>query len=186
MVGGNISQRCCEALAEAALSVPDGGVILDLNCGEGRSTLSMAFALDSVERDEVSILAVDNHVTNAKSSTPHEDGTILKFLQNLRFYKSLHRVVPMVMSVSKVSQILNRKCANMVVVQVVTNDLTQVSQDIETAKFALRAKGTIVVCLSNPDKMLWNGLRRVLPENSYTLTYDSQELRIYESGKKGG
>jgi hypothetical protein len=185
-VGGTLSQQGCETIAKAALTVPDEGVILDINCGEGRSTLSMALALDTVERDGVSILAIDTHVIDPKSSTPHEDGTILKFLKNLRNYRALHRVVPMVMPVSKVRQVLNRKCANMVIIQAPVSDLTSISQDIEIAKFALRAKGIIVVCLQGPNATIWDGLRLVLPETEYTMLHNSRDLRIYESGKKGG
>ena len=185
-VGGNLSQQGCEILAQAVLTVPEDGVILDLNCGEGRATLSMALSLDNVGRGGVSILAIDTHVIDPKSSTPHEDGTILKFLQNLRSYRALHRVVPMVMPVSKVTKVLNRKCANMVVVQAPVCDLTIVSQSVEIAQFALRAKGSIAVCLPSSNASIWDGLRTVFPESDYTLLHNSRDMRIYESGKKGG
>lgn len=182
-VGGTLSLRSCEVIASVASSVPDDGVILDLNCGEGRSTLSMALALDSVGADSVSILAVDTHIINPLSQTPHEDGTVLKLLKNLRVYQALHRVVPMVMPISGVTKVLYKKCANAVVFQAPIADLTVVTQGLETAAFALRAKGSIVVCLPNPAKNIWDSLRLVLPEHTYTLTHDSPELRVYT--KKG-
>jgi len=178
-VSGKISQHVCEKLAELAVNVPPNGVILDLNCGEGRSTISMSMALTEAHNYDVSIMAVDTHITNPLSSSPHEDGTLMKFLRNLRSNICLHRVVPMVMPSTKVLEVLNRKCANLVVVQTRSADTTTLSQHIEVAKFALRAKGTIAVCLDSPVGSL------DFPATTFRMTYQSSELLVYESFRKG-
>lgn len=176
-VSGNISQSVCEILAQLTENVPDNGVILDLNCGKGRSTLSMSMALSERGNQDISILAVDSHVTNPLA--PLQDGTILKFLDNLVVYNSMRRVVPMIMPAPKVLEVLNRKCANLVVVQSHGSDMTTLNQYIDVAKFALRAKGTIAVCLPTPVDSL------NFPDTTFKMTYRSKELLVYESFRKG-
>lgn len=176
-VSGNISQDVCEILADLTEKVPDNGVILDLNCGKGRSTLSMSMALSERGNQNISILAVDTHVINPLSNSPLQDGSILKFLDNLVVYNSMRRVVPMIMPVPKVLEVLNRKCANLVVVQSYSSDVTSLNQYIDVAKFALRAKGTIAVC--NPVDNL------NFPEAIFKITYQSKGLLVYESFRKG-
>jgi hypothetical protein len=166
-------------LAFLTTKVPDNGVILDLNCGQGRSTISMALGLIERGNQDVSILAVDSHVTNPLSDFPLQDGTIMKFLDSLAVYNSMRRVVPMIMPVPKVLEVLNRKCANLVVVQSHGSDLTTLNQYIDVAKFALRTKGIIAVCLPCPVDNL------SFPESSYRSLYTSKELMVYESFKKG-
>jgi hypothetical protein len=91
----------------------------------------------------------------------------------------MRRVVPMIMPAPKVLEVLNRKCANLVIVQSHGSDMTTLNQYIDVAKFALRAKGTIAVCLPTPVDSL------NFPENTFRVTYRSKEILIYESFRKG-
>lgn len=188
-VSGAIPQDVCEQLAQQACIVPKDGVILDIECGEGRSTLSMALALDSTERDGIKIIAVDTHVTNPRSTAPYEDGTIMRFLKHLQTYGVMHRVVPVLMPSSSVIQVLSKRCANMVVVQAPENhsDLSAIGQNLETAKDAVRRGGKIVVCRPHmPARNFAQFVAGCLPSSEFTLIFESAGAVVYEYSKKGG
>jgi len=188
-VGGAIPQDVCEILAQQACTVPKDGVILDLECGEGRSTLSMALALDSTERDGIKIIAVDTHITNPRSTSPYEDGTIMRFLRHLQSYGVMHRVVPVLMPSCSVIQVLSKRCANMVVVQAPENhaDLSAIGQGIETAKDAVRRGGRLVVCRPNiPARNFTQFVAGCLPGSEFTLIFENPGIVVYEHSKKGG
>jgi hypothetical protein len=164
IVEGRLSKKSCEKLAELVLTLPENGVILDLNCGYGRATISMGMALDEAEQVGMSILAVDTHVLDLRSDHPHSSGSLMKFLDNLRTFKVLHRVTPLIMPVYNVPKLLNKKCANLVV--------ARSTEDIEIARYAIRTKGIIALI----------GIKQVLPDNEYTLNYEDSDLRIYQKG----
>ena len=147
-VSGNLSRSVCDELTARAAQVPDDGLILDLCPGAGRSTVVLAASLEAEENGSAKVLAVDTHVTNPLSSTPQEEGTLCAFLQNLRAFRLLHRVTPIIDSIGIVPQIFNKRSANLVVVQVPNTTFNiedSLAQAVEVAQFAVRKNGKIVV-----------------------------------------
>lgn len=147
-VPGNLSRLACGELTARAAQVPDDGLILDLCPGAGRSTVVLAASLEAEENGSAKVLAVDTHVTNPLSSTPQEEGTLCAFLHNLRTFRLLHRVTPIIDSIGVVPQIFNKRSANLVIVQVPNttfNTEDTLAQAIEVAQFAVRKNGKIVV-----------------------------------------
>jgi hypothetical protein len=149
----------------------------------------MALALDTAERDGVTIIAVDTHITNPKSASPYEDGTIMRFLRHLYNYGFSHRVVPMLMAADSATQVLSKRCANLVVVQAPETrvDLSTISQGIETAKDAVRRGGRIIVCHPNaPVRNFATFVTGCLPNSEFTLVSETPGAVVYEYTKKGG
>jgi hypothetical protein len=148
-VNGNLNPSTCETLSGLVGSMPVGGTILDLNCGEGRSTVVMGLALEQAAK-EGTIVAIDSHVTDPFSDTPFQDGTVMRFLLNLRKFGVMQRVVSVVAPVYNLS-FVNKRSANLVVIQ---SPLTSRSawnedaldQSMKIAKFALRKGGNIAIC----------------------------------------
>ena len=140
-VPGSLSTEACRVLYNLVEEgLPKDGVILDLNCGHGRSTVIAAKAL--TDKPDAQILAVDTHITDPNSNTPHKDGSLLPFLQYLRMFKVSARVFPLVAPTSTVSRLLNKKCANMVIVQLGAHNLLPLVRD---AQFAIRKGGKIII-----------------------------------------
>lgn len=147
-VPGNISRDVCNELTRRVASVPDDGLILDLCPGAGRSTVILAAALEAEENGSAKVLSVDTHVTNPLSTAFQEDGTLFAFFRHLRFFHLLHRVTPIIDSIGIVTQIFNKRSANLVIVQVPNTALNiedSLTQAIEVAQFAVRKNGKIVV-----------------------------------------
>lgn len=183
-VGGVIGPDACEQLALQVNNVPKDGVILDLECGEGRSTLSMAFALNE-DHGNVKIIAVDTHVTDLRSSTPYEDGTIMKFLKHLQHYKVMSRVIPMLMPTSSVLQVLNKRCANLVVVNHRDN-IVSTYCNLAIALNAIRRNGRIAVCYPSRNNELEQKITSYMETFYFTLIVSRSGIMIYECSKKGG
>jgi ribosomal protein L36 len=147
IAGGTLSQASCQQLFDLAKAVPEDGVIFDVYAGEGRSTIALALGLEDGEHVQARIVTIDTHVTNPMSTTPHEDGTILKFLGHLRRFRVAHRVYTMVAPDNALT-IFNKRSANLIVLQAPT---CQVSIDnvfdktIDTAKEIIRRNGRIAV-----------------------------------------
>lgn len=143
-VPGTLSSDACRILYNLIdETLPKDGVILDLNCGCGRSTIIAAKALGMADKPEAQILALDTHVTDPTSSTPHEDGTLIPFLRYLRMFKAMSRVYPLLAPASAVSKLLNKKCANIVTIQYMGGN--GVTQLIREAQFAIRKGGRIIL-----------------------------------------
>jgi SAM-dependent methyltransferase len=152
-VNGSISRQVCEVLEKCASKVPSSGAILDLNCGEGRSTIVLAQAVETKGRD-VTVVAVDTHIRNPFSETPYQEGTTMNFLANIRKFRLAHRIVPIICSTDMVGRVVGKKCANLVVVQSPATAHSVYSQDalsqaIEVAKEAVRKNGFIAVLCPN-------------------------------------
>lgn len=148
-VNGNLKPETCEVLAKLAGSVPSGGTILDLNCGEGRSTICMALALRQVSK-EATILAIDSHITDPISETPYQDGTVMRFLLNLRKFEVMQQVVPVVAPAYNLG-FINKRSANLVIIQSPATSRSAWNEDaleqsMAIAKYALRKGGIIAAC----------------------------------------
>lgn len=169
-VPGALSADACRVLYNLVEeSLPKDGVILDLNCGHGRSTIIAAKALGMTEKTEAQILAVDTHITDPNSVTPHKDGSLLPFLQYLRMFKVSSRVYPLIAPTSTVSRLLNKKCANMVIVQLGEHNLLPLVRD---AQFAIRKGGKIIV---------FSGLVMddLFPEADYKKTTNVSGIQVW-------
>ena len=114
---GSLSSAACQLLYTMAQQVPEDGVIFDLYSGEGRSTIAMAMGLESAGSTliGVRIVSMDTHITNIASSSPYEDGTILKFLGTLRKFRVINRVSALV-GTENLLNIFNKRSANLVVI----------------------------------------------------------------------
>lgn len=168
---GSLSLKDSQWLNQLAADVPAGGTVLDLNCGAGRSTVCMATAL----RKSVTITAIDSHVTNPLSTSPYLEGSLLAFLETIRRFKVTDRVIPVVSPVHLVERVINKRSANLIVVQSPVTITPSLNEDamchsIELAKYAIRRGGIIIVCCPNPvyrpqfDRMVehqFRGLARV-------------------------
>lgn len=148
-VPGNLSADACRVLYNLIeQDLPKDGVILHLNCGQGRGTVVAGKALEMTDKPDATILAVDTHITNPLSNKPHETGSLLPFLSYLRMFKVMGRVMPLVSGVSAVTKLLNKKSANMVIVQVPMDHVDfgdALRAAIEAAQFAIRTSGQIIV-----------------------------------------
>jgi hypothetical protein len=152
---GTLSGNACELLAKFATEIPSNGVILDLNCGSGRSTVVMALALQTVKRGDAAILAVDSHITNPLSENPYKEGSIMMLLESLRHFKVANRVIPIVSPLHQADKLIDKRSANLIVVQSPVTILSSFNEDavvggIQLAKYAIRRGGIILVCCPNP------------------------------------
>jgi hypothetical protein len=150
-ISGSLAPEDCQTLSELAADIPANGSILDLNCGRGRSTIFMALAL----RTNVTITAIDSHITNPLSDSPYQEGSLLAFLGILRRCKVACRVIPIVAPVHMVDKVVNKRSHNLVVVQSPATITPSLNEDvmvrsIELAKYAIRRGGVVVVCCPNP------------------------------------
>ena len=150
-ITGNISADDCEILSQLAADIPTNGSILDLNCGNGLSTVVKARTL----RTGVTITAIDSHITNPLADNPYKEGSIMAFLGALRRFKIAGRVIPIVAPTHMVDRVLNKRSANLIVVQSPASITPALNEDvmvrsIELAKYAIRRGGVIVVCCPNP------------------------------------
>ena len=145
-VGGQVSRKALMLLTALAKDLPEDGAALDLYCGEGRSTIALATALEASENAGATVLAVDTHITNPLSQNPHEDGTIQQFFRHLRRFKVLHRVIPVMASVSVTRTIFNKRSFNLVVVQTPAHGIEDaLAEGIDIAQYAVRVHGKIAV-----------------------------------------
>lgn len=153
-ISGTLSMDVCNVLAQHAVSVPADGMILDLNCGEGRSTVAMALALQRMSRT-ATVLAVDTHIRHILSENPYKEGTILELLEALRYFQVGEHVVPIVASTDKLRSFINKRSANMIVVQSPSTLTTAFNEDalaqsLEIAQYAIRRGGMVFVACPNP------------------------------------
>lgn len=169
-VPGSLSADACRVLYNLIKdSLPKDGVILDLNCGHGRSTIIAAKTLQMNDKPEAQILAVDTHITDPNSATPHKDGSLLPFLQYLRMFKVSSRVYPLVAPTSAVSRLLNKKCANIVIVQTGDHNLLPL---VREAQFAIRKGGQIIIfsdCFMDD----------LFPEPDFKKTTNADGIRVW-------
>lgn len=173
---GTLSLGDCELLAQLASDVPSNGTILDLNCGNGRSTITMALALRENKRGTATIIAVDSHITNPLSINPYKEGSIMTLLESLRHFQVSSWVIPVISPVHTLSRLVDKRSANMVVIQSPATMMASFSEDVmiasmELSKDAIRRGGSILVCCPNPvyrpqfDRLLtqqFNGMPRVV------------------------
>lgn len=184
-VNGSVSRQVCEALAKLASKVPSGGAILDLNCGEGRSTIVLAHTLEERGKDVV-VMAVDTHVVNPFSETPYQEGTAMKFLANARRFRLAHRIVPIVCTADVAGKVVGKRCANLIVVQSPATvqsvyHADALAQALEIARYAIRRYGTIAVICPNPAYQVeFDALVARHFVKGFVLTYNSPELKTYE------
>lgn len=151
-VQGNIGLDACRILFNMVDDIPKDGVILDICSGYGRSTIVMAKALETWGKTEASIISVDSHITDPLSERAYEKGSLLPFLAHLRRFKVMSRVSPLLIGAHAISKILNKKSANLVVVQtpvVHSNFEAVLSLGIQQAQFAIRKDGRITVVCNN-------------------------------------
>jgi tRNA1(Val) A37 N6-methylase TrmN6 len=145
-IDGNLSKDTCKGLVALAKRVPDEGTILDINCGEGRSTVLLAVA-----NEQAQVISMDSHITNPLSATPYQEGNIMRYLVSMQRFKVSHRVIPVIISSTGIVSYVNKRSANLVVVQSPATTQKKFSEDglelgIEAAKKAIRKGGTIAVC----------------------------------------
>jgi hypothetical protein len=147
-INGTLPGESCGDIMECASRLPDNAVVYDLNCYEGRSSIAAAYGLELAEASNALVLSFDTHVTDALSDTPYRDGTIMSFLNHLRNFKLIHRVVPVLSSPATIEQAFNKRAANLVIVQ--SYDYFDVSgafdAAIQAAKYAIRKGGLIALC----------------------------------------
>lgn len=183
-VPGSISRETCEVLTERAAAVPDDGLILDLCPGAGRSTVVLSTSLETEENTSAKVLAVDTHITNPLSSTPQEDGTLGQFFHNLRQFRVLHRVTPIVDSIGVIPQIFNKRSANLVVVQcplAILNVDDTMHLAIEVAQFSVRKNGKIIVIC--PGSVDFSDFSRFVSSRfteGFDLVSKTDQVLVYE------
>jgi hypothetical protein len=147
----------------------------------------MALALEG--QSDAKIIAVDTHITDLRSASPYEDGTIMKFLRHLQHYKAMSRVVPMLMPTGSVLQVLSKRCANLVVVQapVYHGDLSAIGQGVSVAMDAVRRGGKIAVCRPRTPALNFSSfVAGCLPGAEFNQVLDHPGIVVYEYTKKGG
>jgi hypothetical protein len=176
MVPGTLPADACRVVYNLIeQDLPRDGVILDLNCGQGRSTVLAARALQMTDKEEAMILSVDSHVINPLADRPHETGSLLPFLTHLRLFKVISRVMPLVYGVSAVTKLLNKKSANLVLIQLPMfhgDANAALREAIDAAQFSIRTGGKIVVFgeQSGIESPMFSGFK---------LTTDLPYLRAY-------
>jgi hypothetical protein len=183
-VNGTLSSSVCKRLVVLAQEVPDDGVILDLYCGEGRSTVVMATAL-AVHAGNVKIVALDTHITDPLSMTPYEDGTMARFYAHLRRFNITNRVIPLTTVAENIPYLLNRRSINLVVIQApacafVVEDAFETC--IEVAQYVVRKLGRIV--LIRPAHIETNVFRGFISDRfnrDFNLIEEKNGLIIYEA-----
>jgi hypothetical protein len=148
-VDGHLAGTACRILWELATELPLGAMILDLNCGEGRSTVTLALAVKKAA-NEATILAADSHITDPWSATSMQDGNMMRFLLNLQRFQVAQCVVPIVAPIYKLG-FINKRSANLIVIQSPTTVRSLYNEDamsycVSVAKKAVRKGGLIVVC----------------------------------------
>jgi hypothetical protein len=192
MVSGKLSTDTCKLLTDLVADLPDAGVALDLYCGEGLSTVVLAHSMDYYGKSQATVIAVDTHVTNPISDTPHEDGSVMKHLKNLRSQRVLHRVTPIVASVSLVARLPNKRSVNLVVVQVPANSATMMDSllpEVQLGQEVIRNGGKIVVCCPNPalQRDFGESVGRCFLSKDFKLVIDQPDVKVYECEvKKNG
>jgi hypothetical protein len=184
-VPGSISSDACRILYNViADDLPRDGVVLVLNCGQGRSTIIAGKALAMEDKGDATILAVDTHITNPLASKPHETGSLIPFLTHLRIFKVASRVNPLVSGVSAVTKLLNKKSANVVVVHVPTIHVDfgdALRAGIEAALFSIRTSGKVILFGEGPE---FDRLTDESFKSGFKLTTEHPGLRVYTSLKK--
>ena len=192
MVSGKLSTNTCQLLSDLVAELPDAGVVLDLYCSEGLSTVILAASMDYYGKSQATVIAVDTHVTNPISDTPHEDGTIMKHLKNLRNFRVLHRVTPIVTPVSFITKLLNKRSVNLVVVQVPVNSAAMMDSllpEVQLGQEVIRNGGKIVVCCPNPalQRDFGESVGRCFLSKDFKLVIDQPDVKVYECEvKKNG
>jgi SAM-dependent methyltransferase len=185
-VNGSLTIQVCEVLAKHASKVPSSGAVLDLNCGEGRSTFVLAAALEARGKD-TTVIAVDTHIRNPFSETPFQEGSVLRFLTAAQRLRLAHRIVPIVAPVDMAGRVVGKRCANLVVVQSPESVFTKFSEDalsasLEIAKEAVRKQGVIIVCCPN---VTYQGdfaavVNRHFSDNDFSRTTNLPDIKIFE------
>lgn len=172
-------------LEQLASRVPNNGAILDLNCGEGRSTIVLAQALEAKGKEAL-VMAVDTHIRNPFSETPYQEGSTMNFLINSRKFRLAHRIVPLVCPADMAGRVIGKRCANLIVVQSPGNIHSPYSEDalsqsLTVAKEAARKNGIIAVICPNPAyTQQFDGLLARHFSEDFKQTFNSTEIKIYE------
>lgn len=185
-VGGSIGKSVCEVLGKLASKVPSNGAILDLNCGEGRSTLVLAAALEAKGKDAL-VMAVDTHIINPFSETPYQEGTALKLLVNARRFRLAHKVVPIVCAADVAGRVLGKRAANLVVVQSPKTvhsifSADAVAQAIEVGKVSLRSNGAIALVCPNPAcRNEFNAIAASHFGKGYVNVVNGEDIKVFEA-----
>lgn len=145
MVSGDIPLEQCEALYDIARELPEEAVILDLFPGRGRSSIVSALGMRDANLNG-SLFALDPHL-------PYKDGSLGPFLESINRYSLAGAIVPIIGQLSAVTKVLNKKSANLVIVQVpkhagFIDDF--LSSSLEAARYVLRVKGRIIFFFHEP------------------------------------
>lgn len=153
-VQGTLTLSACEHIYHHTKDVPDKGVILDLCCGVGRSTVLLGMGLGDNGIAQPRIISVDTHVTNPLSTAPYSEGTLMSFLHNVRHWNLQDVVCPVISPPDAVHTLVNKRSINMAVVQSPVTQQHEFCGDalvdnLQLALHCMRQKGHIVVCCSN-------------------------------------
>lgn len=183
-VQGPLSAEGCALLYRYAQDVPDDGIILDLNCGHGRSSISLGLGLTEAKKDGTSIVSWDPHITDSADLNATKDGTLTAFIRNLRLFNVHHKVIPVIQSIRTVSNLLSKKSAHLVIAQIATNRVSfadSMVSVVEIAQHAVRKNGKIVlVCHNRADETVFNELGGSLFGEDFMLVDQTGLIRVYQ------
>lgn len=182
-VQGPLGAEVCQILHRYARDVPEDGTILDLNCGYGRSSISLALGLVEGNKDSVSIVSWDPHLVSS-DEIDAKDGTLTAFVRNLRLFNVQHKVIPVIHSVRTIPSVLCKKSAHLVVAQVDTKRLSfsdSLGSVSDIAQHLVRKNGKIILVCHNPaDEETFRAMSEAVFGKDYKLVQDFGLVRVFE------
>lgn len=182
-VQGQLSAEVCGLLHRYAGEVPEDGTILDLNCGYGRSSISLALGLIEHGKENINIVSWDPHLVQS-DELDAKDGTLTAFVRNLRLFNVQHKVIPVIHSVRSVPSVLSKHSAHLVVAQVDTKRLSftdSLGSITNIAQHLVRKNGTIILVCHNPaDQEAFSEMSQALFGKDFKLVEDTGLVRVLQ------
>jgi SAM-dependent methyltransferase len=187
-VQGSLSAEGCNLLYRFASELPDEAVIVDLNCGHGRSTIALCYGLTENGKS-ASVIACDPHAPKMDTTVDSDkDGSLMAFIRNLKVFQAHPYVTPMVQGISEVPRFIQKQLAHLVVAHIPTQRVPfhdSMDAVVEVSQHLVRKNGHIIlICSNSTDRAVFAEMSSILfPETSFKLVEDIGSIRVYRASK---
>lgn len=175
MVGGRLIAEDCLFLTDLAKDIKSDGVIMDINCGSGLSTLFLGFGAKECGGR---VIAIDPQIRG-------QEITYTKFYKALTRYGVTPFVTPIVAAQDAVLRLFAKRSADLVVAQCINDDLRreELEEVVDVATHSIRRKGTVVIfCPNDTCRELFDKvLDTKMQEGFNEIKTNSPVARAFES-----